>query len=464
MKFINKTKNTIYLEDIDTTIHYKDNEPQEIDLDRVKKSFSFRSLVKNGNLEIVECDNSLLEKSLLELQKKIKNCPEKLKITLSETKITPKNKNIEVKICGQFYAAGGYSKVNRNLALGLSRLGCNVNIDPVNKTFNNLTEEEIRSLNKINKSVSKNAIVIDSIIPSFGNMSNGKYKILYTTIEAYSVPQQFVDVANSYNEVWVTSDFCKEILEKYKVSRPIYVIPDSIDTDIYKEDGPKFNFSPKLNNFVFLSVFGWNYRKGPDVLLKSYLQEFNKNDNVSLLIVSRVSHNENKTKEIKNIIKEYSKNYSNPPHISHCSSIIPEKNMPDLYRACNSFILCSRGEGYGLPLAESSLCGLPVISTNCSGQTMFLKEDNSFLIDIDKISVLPEGSMDIHYWDGQLFPELKSDNTIKSFGKKMREVFENYSQAKEKNKKLQNFVKENYNIKSVSQLAYNRLKIISEKN
>lgn len=472
MLFINKTKNTVYLEDIDTTIPYKDNnEPLEIDLDRVKKSYSFRSLVKTGNFYIVECGNSDLEKSLLEIQNK---SPEKIKISpknniikekIPEKSISLSQKNkIEVKISGQFYAAGGYSKVNRNLALGLFQLGCNVNIDPVNKTFNNLTEEEIRSLSKINKSVSQNAITIDSIIPSFGNMSTGKYKILYTTIEAYSIPQQFVDVANSYNEVWATSDFCKEILEKYKVQRPIYVIPDSIDTNLYTENGPKFNFSPKLNNFIFLSVFGWNYRKGPDVLLKSYLQEFSKNDNVSLLIVSRISHNQNKTGEIKNIIKEYAQKYNpeNTPHISHCSSVIPEKNMPDLYRACNAFALPSRGESFGLPFAESSLCGLPVVSTNCSGQAMFLKEDNSFLVNVDKISPLKEGTMDIHYWDNQLFPELKSDNTIEDFGEKMREVFENYSQAKEKNKKLQKFVKENYNIQSVSQLAMNRLKTIQE--
>jgi glycosyltransferase involved in cell wall biosynthesis len=472
MKFINKTKNTVYLEDINSTIPYKNDEIQEIDLDKVKKSYSFRSLVKTGNFYIVECGNSELEKSLLKEQNNFS--PEKIKISPKNNAIKekipekstfpPKNK-IEVKISGQFYAAGGYSKVNRNLALGLFQQECNVNIDPVNKTFNQLTEEEIRSLSKINKSVSNNTIVIDSVIPSFSSCSNGKYKILYTTIEAYSIPEQFVDIANSYNEIWVTSDFCKEIFEKYKVQRPIYVIPDSVDTTIYKEEGSKFNFSPKLNSFIFLSVFAWNYRKGPDVLLKSYLQEFNKNDDVSLLIVSRFGHTPGKNSEIKNIIKEYSEKYNknNAPHISHCSSVIPEKNMPDLYRACNAFALASRGEGFFLPACEASLCGLPVISTNCSGQTMFLNSDNSYLIDVDKISPLKEGTMDIHYWDNQLFPELKSDNTIRDFGKKMREVFENYSQAKDKNKKLQKFIKENYNIQTVSQLAKNRLKEIWDK-
>ena len=86
-------------------------------------------------------------------------------------------------------------------------------------------------------------------------------------------------------------------------------------------------------------------------------------------------------KEVKKYLDEFGGD--NPPHVVRCSKSIPEKEMPSLYRACDAFVLFSRGEGLGLPYCEASLCGLPVIGTNCSGHSMFLNHDNSRLIDPD---------------------------------------------------------------------------------
>jgi len=41
---------------------------------------------------------------------------------------------------------------------------------------------------------------------------------------------------------------------------------------------------------VFLSVFKWEYRKGWDVLLKSYLKEFSKDDWVALYLLTNPYH------------------------------------------------------------------------------------------------------------------------------------------------------------------------------
>ena len=463
MEFINRSNNTIFLGDIDKNIPFLGDEVQSISLDNVKKSNSFRLLVSLGQIEITKCGNSALERSLLKSQKESK---EKVMKKEEHDKIELENcKDMEVKIRGHFYEAGGYAKVNRNIAEGLHRLGVRVNIDASNKYSNNLNEAEIKRLSHINKSVSRRAISIDSMIPTFSSMSASRYRILYTTVEAYSIPQQFVDISNSYNEIWVTSDFCKEILEKHNVSRPIYVIPDSIDTNLYNENCEPYEFNPKLKDFVFISVFGWSYRKGYDVLLKSYLEEFSADDPVSLLIVSRFNCNAKGKDVIKDVIKRYIDNHgkSEAAHIARCSSIIPENKMPNIYKAADAFVLFSRGEGFGLPYCESSLCGLPVIATNCSAQTMFLKKNNSYLVDVDNISEMQPGAMHVHYWDGQMFPELTSQKVIKDARKKMRYVFENYSAAKTKNKKLQRFVKKNYNIPTVAQMAKDRLDSIWSK-
>ena len=49
MLFINKSKNTIVLGDINKDIPFKENETQEISLDDVKRSRNFRLLIARFN-------------------------------------------------------------------------------------------------------------------------------------------------------------------------------------------------------------------------------------------------------------------------------------------------------------------------------------------------------------------------------------------------------------------------------
>lgn len=471
MKFINKTKNTVFLEDIDLEIPFlEDYSPQDIDLDLVKRSLAFRQLVALTLFEIVESNDSLFERNLNKIQKeaiKINNSNESnlIKPPTDALDMSKTSSNIEVRLRGHFFEAGGYAKANRNIVNGLSSLGIDVEIDPVAKNSSQITEEEIRKLNSYTKKVSRNAISIDSLVPSMNQIGNGKYKVLFTTIESASIPKQFIDICNQYNEIWVVSDFCKEVLEKYNISKEIFVIPNSIDCNLYKEDVKPYQFSPELNNFVFLSVFNWSYRKGYDLLLKSYLSEFTGNDDVSLLLLTRNGFMGGQNKVIIDTIKEYKDKYNNtnPPHIALCSNIISEKEMPSLYKACNAYVLFSRGEGSGLPYQEASLCGLPIIGTNFSGHTMFLKKDNSNLIDIDDLIVMPSGKMGVHYWDNQLFPSLTSSRVLEDSKNIMRYVFNNEKECIEKNNKLKSHILTNYSIESVAKRIKERLEIIWKK-
>ena len=357
---------------------------------------------------------------------------------------------IYVKLKGHIYESGGYAKVNRNLIKGLTDLGVKVAVDPLGK--------DLGDYPKFN---GLKFIAIDSLIPSIGNGSFGKYRILYTTVESYTLNKGFVECCNSYNEIWTTSDFCAEIMKKEGVTRPIFVFPNTISS-IYN-DGVEFHeFNPELNSFVFLSVFNWSWRKGYDLLLKSYLSEFTEKDDISLLIISRVNGKESDIP--KKTIDEYIKRMGATAHIRRIGKEIEEEDMPSIYKSCSAYVSFSRGEGFGIPFAESSLCGLPVIATNCSGHSMFLNSENSTLIEVDKPRKITGNDQGVDYWLGLEMPALDTPSVLEAARGALRGVYTHYTSAIEKNELLREQITDKFNIEKVSKDIKNRLEQIWNKS
>jgi glycosyltransferase involved in cell wall biosynthesis len=60
--------------------------------------------------------------------------------------------------------------------------------------------------------------------------------------------------------------------------------------------------------------------------------------------------------------------------------------LPQLYAAADAYVLASRGEGWGRPFMEAMAMGLPTIASRWSGNTEFMHDGNSFLVDGNLVS------------------------------------------------------------------------------
>jgi hypothetical protein len=269
-------------------------------------------------------------------------------------------------------------------------------------------------------------------------------------METETLHPEFVRLCNKHSdEVWVPSNHNKEVFRSSGVTAPIHVMPLGIDETIYSpvanpELGVIDGFggfeklvgrhpSKGIKEFKFLSLFGWSYRKGPDILIKSFVEEFDASDDVALIIVAR--HSGSSAPQHVNLIKQEADRYaksvrkSNFPQIVLYPHVTPEHQMPPLYRMGHVFVHTSRGEGFSLPQVEASACGLPIISCNNTGMGHYLRDDNAFLIKTNKKEVCsPEMHWITSYYHGQLFPKLGRDQ-INQTKAHMRYVVENYSQA-----------------------------------
>jgi glycosyltransferase involved in cell wall biosynthesis len=132
------------------------------------------------------------------------------------------------------------------------------------------------------------------------------------------------------------------------------------------------------------------------------------------------------------------------PHIVLFGDVLSVEMMPRLYAAADCYVLPTRGEGHGMPYQESAACGLPVIATRYSGQTDFLDDDNSYLIDVDGFYCAKQDLAWISYfYEDQEFPIL-GPKAVEQLRYLMRRVYENRAEADEKARKLRHKVVTEY--------------------
>jgi glycosyltransferase involved in cell wall biosynthesis len=383
------------------------------------------------------------------------------------------DKILDVILNGEFGSYTGFSRLNRTLAFELSNRNVRVKIEDESPSYqvNKTTADFLNEFKNTN--VGSNATKIFSCTVPIGLISNAGKKIIYTMIESSSIHKNYAEKLNMFDEIWVPTQYGKNLLKQNKVYPNIEVMPLGVDVKRYKPNVGSVNFGPTVKNFKFLSVFRWSYRKGYDILLKSFMEEFNASDDVSLILISRPveypykSGIDKMVEDFNNIKASVSKNEDELPHIVLYSKQIPERDMPKIYNSVQAFVLISRGEGFSLPVIEAGASELPVIASNCTAHKDFLNKDNSYLIEPDdyvKASVNgPLSSMAklCYFYEDQLFPVFDK-NSIAQVKESMRKVYEDYGEAKKKAQKLRKLVVNNYSWEMSIDKIYNRLKELNQ--
>lgn len=118
-------------------------------------------------------------------------------------------------------------------------------------------------------------------------------------------------------------------------------------------------------------------RKGVDVLLKAYGQAFTAEQPVVLIIKTFPNPHHN----IEQQVADWAASLASAPAVELIVQDLPDGALRALYNQADVLIAPSRGEGFGLPLAEAMLHRLPVITTGNGGQRDFCTPDTAWLID-----------------------------------------------------------------------------------
>lgn len=197
--------------------------------------------------------------------------------------------------------------------------------------------------------------------------------------EETGFPQAYVEEFNRRLDlVTVLSESVAKVLRDSGVRVPIAVTGAGVDHLLHTaaEELPS-TLMQALKKFRFLHISSSFPRKGIDVLLRAYGQAFSAADDVSL-VIKTFPNPHNRVAELLDDCRRQNPDY---PHVELINEDWPQARMVSLYRHSHAFVAPSRGEGFGLPLAEAMLFDLPVITTAWGGQRDFCNEETSWLCD-----------------------------------------------------------------------------------
>ena len=202
--------------------------------------------------------------------------------------------------------------------------------------------------------------------------------------ELGTIPQQWIDVLPVVDEVWVPSHFIANALREQAPLKSIHVVPNAIDVasiPIVPAFDPLPQYAGRLLVFFMYDVRSNHARKNPEAVIEAFRQA--TIGNLQPVLVIKIN-NDHAWPESLMRVQQASRGLPNV-HIMR-DKLSPE-SMKDLLARMDIVISLHRSEGFGFLMAEGMAAAKPVIATGWSGNTDFMSEECSILIDYSLVPV-----------------------------------------------------------------------------
>jgi len=305
-------------------------------------------------------------------------------------------------------------------------------------------------------------IVIPSEFQTFGKFNIG----ITAGLECTAIPHKWVEGLNKMDLNIVPSNFVKESIAstsfdvvddntkqvkgQIRNQKPIEVLFEGADTNIFKQT-KEFSkmFVDEMKNvsesFNFLYTGHWlqgklgEDRKDTGMLLKVFLETFKDTKNAPGLIMKTsgagfsVIDREDILDKI-NKVRETVKYKKTLPSVYLLHGDFTDHEMNELYNhpKVKAHVNITHGEGFGRPLLESSISGKPVIASGWSGHLDFLSKQLAILVG-GSLGDVPKSSFpkDMYVKGAQWFTA--NYNEVSAV---LKDVRNNYKKYTLKSKKL----------------------------
>jgi glycosyltransferase involved in cell wall biosynthesis/tetratricopeptide (TPR) repeat protein/predicted O-methyltransferase YrrM len=204
--------------------------------------------------------------------------------------------------------------------------------------------------------------------------------VLMQPWEFGSLPRDWVGpITELVDEVWAYTHHVRETYVQSGIpSERVHIVPLGVDTQRFF---PAANPLPlkTARRFRFLFVGGTIWRKGIDLLLAAYGKAFTATDDVCLVVKDMGNGTFYRGQTAETLLARF-REQPGAPEVEYLDGALSDDEMASLYAACDCLVQPSRGEGFGLPVAEAMACGLPVVVPDAGATLDFCAGDRAYLV------------------------------------------------------------------------------------
>ena len=260
---------------------------------------------------------------------------------------------------------------------------------------------------------------ISFVQPEYYSGLNDQFRIGYTPWESSAIPESWPRIMRDMQEIWTPSKYCASVFEEYNVNKVIRVVPHGIDPDVWKIENRYLT-----DKFVFLHVGGPTARKGGQRVVDAFLDLFDGNKDAVLILKS------NEATECRYYDKkENFHSATDHDQILVIDRPVDVEDLVEVYNKAHCLVYPTNGDGFGLIPFQGIATGLPTIVTNATACADFAEMS----IPLDS-SPAPGVGVHLGNWVEPDADDLRD---------KMRYVFDNFNEVKEKTLHSANLIHSN---------------------
>jgi glycosyltransferase involved in cell wall biosynthesis len=218
--------------------------------------------------------------------------------------------------------------------------------------------------------------------------------LLYTTFEQTVLPELTVKLINACDGVIVPSRFNFEYFRESGVTVPMWVVPHVV-ADPGTSAGAKGDAALALppgttpDTFVVTVVGPWQARKAIDASIEAFLRAFDAEDD-ALLVVKTTNHDYVTHQPSPISLARILGRHGRRARVHLLMQSLRYETLMALMRRTDCALSLTRGEGFGLTIAEAIVQGTPVVTTGWGAPPEFLGADYPYLVEYKTIAVASE--------------------------------------------------------------------------
>jgi autotransporter strand-loop-strand O-heptosyltransferase len=253
-------------------------------------------------------------------------------------------------------------------------------------------------------------------------------KIAFIAWESTRYPDHFVRALKGVDELWVPSQWQRihSITQLVPLGYSpdfIRVVPEGVNVaEFYPPTSLIFDYKTSSSGRASMRfmIFGrWEDRKSTKEMISGWLEEFKTEKNVELILSVDNAFPVDKYTTTEERLSAYGFNDKRIKVIH----FPPKTEYVKYLQGGHVLLNVSRSEGWGLPIIEGMTCGIPVVTTDWSGNTEFC--DGACKVPVDKL-IKPFNVYGVEDCPGQ-WAEPKWD----SYKWWLRELYQHYDKYRE---------------------------------